>query len=60
MTIDCVLNPHEVAQILGRHYETILDMVHDGRLAGTKRGGRVYIRESAVEAFLDPDTSDAA
>ncbi len=51
---DPVLNPHEVAEELGRNYETILAMLVRGDLAGVKRGRRWYVRRSAVDDFLDP------
>jgi excisionase family DNA binding protein len=49
---DPVLTPHEVAEILRCNYETVLRHVRAGTLQGAKRGNRVYIRQSAVDAFL--------
>lgn len=54
---DPVLTIAEVAKLVGRNYYTVRDwLVADPQLlVGTKRGGRWYIRASAVEEFLRPD-----
>lgn len=52
---DDVLSPHEVAAELRKNYETVLRLIKRGDLRAVKRGGRIYIRRSAVEAFLNPD-----
>lgn len=54
---DPVLSPYEVADELRRNYETVLRMIKRGELRAVKRGGRFYIRRSALEAFLDPDAT---
>lgn len=52
---DAVLSVREVAQIVDRNYYTVRNwLVADPQvLRGTKRGGRWYIRRSAVKEFLD-------
>ncbi len=57
---DPVLTPHDVADILRRDYETVLDALNSGDLLGAKKRGRWYIRSSAVDDFLRPNNSDAA
>ncbi len=52
---DPVLSPREVAQVLDRHYETVVRLIRRGELPAAKRGGRYYIRRSALEEFLNPD-----
>lgn len=54
---DPVLNPHEVAAELGVSYMTVLRSIKRGELRAVKRGNRLYIRRSALEAFLDPDAA---
>ncbi len=56
---DPVLSPREVSQQLGRHYKTIIGYWHRGLIEGVKRGGRVYIRQSAVDAFLADDPTES-
>jgi excisionase family DNA binding protein len=47
----------EVAEILGKHPNTIYAWIHDGPLADAKRqiGGAFYIPRRAVRALLDLD-----
>ncbi len=47
----------EVAEILGKHPNTIYTWLHDGPLADAKRqiGGTFYIPRRAVRALLDLD-----
>lgn len=52
-----VLTPHEVAAELRCNYETVLRHIKARRLRGVKRGGRIYIRRSAVDAFLADDSA---
>lgn len=47
-----VLSAKQVAEVLGVHYETVLERIHDGSLRAVKRGGRFYIRRQALEDFL--------
>lgn len=56
-TPDVPLSVHEVAKIVNRNYYTVRAwLVADPQiLRGTKRGGRWYIRRSAVEEFLGTD-----
>ena len=55
---DPVLTPHEVADELKVHYETVLDYLRGGQIRGVKRGRRWFVRRSAVEEFLTPDAHD--
>jgi excisionase family DNA binding protein len=52
---DPVLNPHQVADILGCNYETVLRHLRGRTLDGVKRGNLWYIRQSAVDRFLASD-----
>jgi excisionase family DNA binding protein len=59
-TSDPVLSAREIAEFLGLNYETVLDYLAAGKLRGVKRGKRWYIRQSALDAFLEPDTRVSA
>jgi excisionase family DNA binding protein len=54
---DDVLNPSEVADYLKVHKQTVYQHIRDGELKAVKRGNRIYIRRSWVEAFLTPDAA---
>lgn len=58
-TTDPVLSAHEIADELHVHYETALGYIRAGHIPGVKRGKRWYVRRSALDAFLEPDTSRA-
>jgi excisionase family DNA binding protein len=51
----------EVAEILGKHPNTIYAWIHDGPLADAKRqiGGTFYIPRRAVRALLDLEDNEA-
>lgn len=57
LTRDPVLTAQEIAEFLGDSYDTVLDYLNRGVIRGVKRGRRWYVRQSAVDAFLDPDAS---
>jgi excisionase family DNA binding protein len=53
-TADPVLTIREAAEELRRNYKTVLRLVKTGELAAVKRGGRYYVRRSAIDTFLTP------
>lgn len=55
--VDPVLTAREVADELHISYDTVLRAVRRGDLRAAKRGRLLYIRRSAVDAFLDPDAA---
>ncbi len=59
MTPDPVLNPQQVADELGVTVHTVREWLRLGELPGAKRGNRWFIRRSAVETFLQPETCHA-
>lgn len=56
---DPVLSAHEVAAELRRTYPIVCCYLRSGALAGVKRGGRWYVRRSALDAFLSPERATA-
>jgi excisionase family DNA binding protein len=59
MTDDPVLSLQDVASELHLSRRTLERYLRDSVIRGVKRGGRWYIRRSAVNAFLDPDVQDS-
>lgn len=57
---DEVLTAHQVAELLGIHYQTLRKYIQRGELRAVKRGNRIYIRRSWVEEFLTPEGAPAA
>lgn len=49
-----VLTARETAEVLGIHYQVVIEHLARGDLVGVKRGNRWYIRRTAVDDFLDP------
>ena len=60
MSDDPVLTAHEAAEILGVHYQTLLDYMRSGELRAAQRGRRWFIRQSSIDAFLEPVRPDVA
>lgn len=61
MSADPVLDLHQVAAQLSSQgkpvpYERVRGHVKRGELRAVKRGRHWYVRQSWVDAFLDPDT----
>lgn len=52
---DAVLTTREVARQIGVHYETALAYIHAKEIVAVKRGRRYFTRQSAVDAFLEPE-----
>lgn len=53
-----ILTPHQVADELGRHYETVLRHIKAGLLRATKQGGRIYIRRAWLNEYIDLSSRD--
>jgi excisionase family DNA binding protein len=60
MSHDPVLTAHQVAEEIGEHYKTVLRHIREGRLQASKRGNRLFIRQSWLEEFLAPSESHVA
>ncbi|HEY9418142.1 MAG TPA: helix-turn-helix domain-containing protein [Pseudonocardia sp.] len=60
MSDDPVRTAHEAAEILGVHYQTVRRYILDGELKAAQRGRRWFIRQSAIDAFLEPARPDVA
>jgi excisionase family DNA binding protein len=44
--------PREVAAMTGLGYDTVLDLIHDGKLAATQVGQIYVVADSEVDRFL--------
>lgn len=60
MSDDPVLTAHQVADVLGEHYKTVLRHIREGRLRASKQGNRLFIRRSWLDEFLDDQAAPAA
>jgi len=59
--IEPLLTAKEVAELLGRHEQTVYTMARNGELASVKMGSRsLRFRPSAIQAYLQSKEQEAA
>ncbi len=50
--VPVVLDPHRVAEISGKHYQSVWKAIQCGRLKAAKNQGRWLVRRSELAAWL--------